>query len=190
MILGGLAAIGIAKLMRFRYYGGCGGGRWRRHHGHGFWHGHHHGEPRWGGGRGGWDMDLDEEDWPGARGGWRSDRNQPFVMRALFRRLETTPTQEDAIRAAWEEFRGQARPLREEGRKTREDLAAAMRKPSFDEVLMGELYARHDSALEQLRKSFVGLAAKVHQVLDEKQRERLAAILERGPRFGATGFGW
>src|SRR5262245_50763517 len=116
MILGGLAAIGITKLMRCRYYGGCGGGRWGRRWGRGRWHGfhghHRWGAPEWGGGGDeGWDQDVDAPDWPGGGGGGRSRFGQPFMMRGLFRRLETTPSQEDAIVAAWEAFRAEVGPL-------------------------------------------------------------------------------
>jgi hypothetical protein len=83
--------------------------------------------------------------------------------------------------AAFEEFRAEARGLREELSSSRRDVAAALRKPSFDEVLLGELYARHDTAIEKLRKAFVGMMAKVHDALEEPQREQLAQIIERGP---------
>jgi hypothetical protein len=54
-------------------------------------------------------------------------------------------------------------------------------------VLLGELFARHDTELESLRKAFVGLTAKVHDALDDKQRSRLADIVEAGPRFFRHG---
>jgi hypothetical protein len=86
--------------------------------------------------------------------------------------------------------------MREEVSSSRKDVAAALRKPTFDGVLLGELYARHDTAIEKLRKAFVGMMAKVHDALEEPQREQLAQIIERGPthffhvgRFG-RGFGW
>jgi hypothetical protein len=56
-------------------------------------------------------------------------------------------------------------------------------------VLFGELYARHDRAIEDLRKAFVGATAKIHDALDERQRARLADLIESGPRFGGGGFG-
>jgi hypothetical protein len=161
-ILGGLTAIALLKIgRRVR----C--GRGHMHHG---WHGHWH--------------DEDEH----IRHGMRM--RGPFVLRFLSDRLQTTPTQERAMAEAIDEFMREVHALEDEGKKTRADVAAAMRKPSFDEVLLGELYARHDAALEKLRKAFVGLGAKVHDTLDEEQRERLADLIERGPRFFRRRFGW
>ena len=120
-------------------------------------------------------------DFPGA--GRR--RGMGFALRFLSDRLEATPSQERVIAQAVEEFRTEVEPLRQEGKKTRADLAAALRKSSIDEVLFGELFARHDEALEKGRKAFIGVVAKIHDALDEKQRDRLADLVERGPRvFG------
>jgi hypothetical protein len=58
-----------------------------------------------------------------------------------------------------------------------------MRSPAVDEVLFGEMFARHDAALEALRKAGVGAIAKVHDALDERQRARLADMIEAGPGF-------
>ena len=91
---------------------------------------------------------------------------------------------------AIEEFRTEMEGLRGEGRQSRQDVATALRKPSFDEVLFGELFARHDERMEKVRKAFVGLVAKLHDALDESQRERLAAVVEKGPPFFRRGFAW
>jgi hypothetical protein len=136
--------------------------------------------------------DWDPDDDPGLG----DRRGRPYFLRYLSDRLDATPAQERAMAAAFDEFRDEARGLRDEVGSSRKDVAAALRKPSFDEVQMGELYARHDSAIEKLRKAFVGMMAKVHDALEEPQRERLAQIIERGPEgffhvghFG-RGFGW
>jgi hypothetical protein len=110
-------------------------------------------------------------------------------------RLEATPAQERVIRDAVDEFGEAAKKLRGEGRKTRDDVAAAFRKGHFDEVLFGELFARHDGALTDLRKAFVGMGARIHDALEEKQRARLADLIESGPgafmpRFRGGRGGW
>jgi len=105
-----------------------------------------------------------------------------FVVRALADRLDATPAQEQVIRAATDEFREAASKLKGEGKRTRAEIAAAFRKGSFDEVLLGELYARHDRSIEELRKGFVGMGARIHDALDEGQRTRLADLIEAGPR--------
>lgn len=180
-LIGTACLIGLIKVLRGGYrrgygYGGgcgssggsCGGGGW----GH---RGHHDGERG-----GGW----------GERGGWRD--GGAFWLRALFERLDTSPGQEKVIREAIDELRRNASELRDEGKHTRADVAKAVKSPSFDETVMGELFARHDTHLEKMRKEVVGAIAKVHAVLDDKQRDALAQLIERGPfagGFGGGGFG-
>ena len=125
------------------------------------------------------------------RGGFRNG----FMARVISDRLEASPAQERVIHDAVEEFRAAAVKLKGEGRKTRDDVAGAFRKGHFDEVLFGELFARHDSALTELRKAFVGMGARIHDALDEKQRARLADLIESGPgafmpRFRGGRGGW
>jgi hypothetical protein len=192
MILGGLAAIGAARFFHWRRHGGWGCGRGRRRW-HSHWGGHgpwgHHGP--WGGGYG---QDEYGPDFGGERGpddGWGGrDHRVSFVVRFLSERLEASPAQERVIASSLEEFRAEVAGLKGEAPKTREDIAAALRKSSFDEVMMGELFARHDTAIEKTRKAFVGMVAKIHDALDERQRERLATIVERGPRFFSPRWGW
>src|SRR5262249_57034699 len=107
--------------------------------------------------------------------------------RMLFQRLETAPGQEKVIVAAYEEMREAAGTARGEIRASRADIAKAMRGPAVDEVLFGEMFARHDAALEALRKAGVGAIAKVHDALDERQRARFADLVESGPGFFRQG---
>jgi hypothetical protein len=183
----GLAGVFLATRMFHRHHYGWHHRRWA-HCGAG-WHGHmggHHGGfggHGWGPGGGGHDGDegggWGDEPRSGFMGGsW----GRGFVVRRLSEALDATPAQEKVIRAAAEEFNEAAAKLRGEGKRTRADVAAAFRKASFDEVMLGELYARHDRSLEEVRKAFVGMGAKIHDVLDDGQRERLAAIIEEGPR--------
>lgn len=170
-LIGTACLIGLIRVLRGgwrrRGYGGwsggsCGGGwGYRGHHGH-------HGEDGWGGWRRG-------DDW---------DRGGPFWLRGLFERLGTSPAQEKVIRDAVEEMRRSASELRDEARHSRGDVARAVRSASFDETVMGELFARHDTHLEKMRKDMVGVIGKVHAVLDDRQREVLAQIIERGPFAG------
>ncbi len=201
MVLGVFATVGIARLIarrhhgRWAYAGGCGPGPGFMHwHGPGFSrayrHMHDHGWPPAGGPGGCWYRDdLDESDDLGF-GHPRRMRFGGGILRSLFDRVETTPTQEQAIKDAVDGFRTEMKALRGEGKRTREDLAAAFTNASYDEVLLGELFARHDTSIETARKAFVGLTAKIHEVLDEKQRERVATLLRRGPGFFARRFGW
>lgn len=165
ILIGTACLFGLIKTLRWgrmRRFGGggCGGG----------WSGRGGG---WGGGyRDRW------SDGDGFRGGWGGEG---FFLRAIFERLDATPAQEKVIAAALDELRETARSLRGELRGSRADVAKAMRGESFDEVLFGEMFARHDTALEAMRKAAMGALAKVHVVLDERQRARLADLIESGP---------
>jgi hypothetical protein len=193
-VLATVGVIGLLKMAHYRrhaYGYGCGGWghrRWRHHHLHhgrhrGAGFGHEHG--------GGWDDGGDAspegDDGPGlfaGRGRW----GRRFILNGILDRLEATPAQERVVTAAVDEFQAEAAKFRGELRKSRGDIAGAFRKPQFDEVAMGELYARHDVAIEGLRRAFVGLGAKVHDALDEKQRAQLAHFIEVGPGGWGGGF--
>lgn len=160
-IIGTLCLIGLIKVLR-RGRGGCGRG--------------------WGGGWGGRGRGWGGPPWARGgrrgRGGWGGDG---AFLYGLFDALEATPEQEKVIREAAEELRGGADGLRGELRASRSDVAAAVRSPSLDETRLGEVFARHDAALEKMRRAAIGAVGKVHAVLDDRQRERLAEILEHGP---------
>jgi Spy/CpxP family protein refolding chaperone len=166
-LIGTACLIGLVKVARWGRHGACAGGacgpgygfRGHHHHGHGW--GHHGGHGERGGRGGGW---------------W---------MRGLYERLDTTPGQEKVIRQAFDEVMEATRAGRGELDRTRRDVAAAIRAGGVDETAMGELFARHDETLREVRKTFVGALAKVSEALDEEQRKRLADMIERG----AGGFG-
>jgi hypothetical protein len=213
LILGTFAAVAAARVIRYRMgWAGCHGAPWheRGHVGHWRRHLHRHGmgggwgfgpspadaEPQDGAGgpfdlgwgTGGWGGGPDRADGPDHR---HAGRGHDFILGVVLDRLRTTPTQERAIRAAAEELRAEVKGAAGgEGKKTRTDLAAALRKPALDELLLGDLFARQDRALEGTRKAFVGFLAKVHDTLDEEQRGRLAELIEKGPRFWRRGLDW
>lgn len=186
-VIGTVCLIGLIKVWRW--------GRWHRYGGHG-WHGQH----AWGGhgchGAGGDDCGgrggrrgpggFFRDDAMGG-GGFGGSIGRSSVMRAVFERLDTTPGQEKVIVGAVEQLREAAGSLRDEGKKSRNDLAQALRAPAFDEALFGEAFARHEATLGDLRKKVMDAFAKVHDALDDKQRDRLADLIESGPRF--RGFG-
>ena len=169
----GLAAfLGVRFALRHHFHHG-----WRRHGMGGCGgYGQH---DRWGG--------YDGEEYERGRH-WGGGGPMVF-LRGVLHRIGARPEQEETIRAAVDELKDTASSLRGEGRRTREEIADAFRKPGFDEVAMGELFARHDGAIERLRKALVGTLAKTHDALDEKQRHRLADLIAAGPR-AFRGFGW
>ena len=167
IIIGTACLIGLVNVLRHgRYGGGCEGG--------------------WGGGR---FRGYREQEGGFRRGGWGGGwgGGPGFILRAIIEQLDATPEQEKVIVAAFREVRNEAAKNREEVRKSREDIAKAMRSPGFDEVLLGELFARHDTVIEGMRRAVMGALATVHVVLDEKQRDTLASLIENGPGFFRRG---
>ena len=168
-LIGTACLIGLIKVLR---------GGYRRGYGHGGWSG-----GSCGGGWGRRERGGDREGWESR---W-SDRGGPFWLRGLFERIDASPAQEKVIRDAVDELRRSASDLRDEARATRDDVAKAVKSPSLDETILGELFARHDTHLEKMRKDAVGALAKVHAVLDDRQREIFAQLIARGPFGGGRG---
>jgi hypothetical protein len=166
-VIGFLCLFGLIKVLRYGRGGACGG----RMHG-GWGHHGHHGWGRHGG-------------WGGHHGGWRDGGD--FWLRGLYEKLDATPGQEKVIRAAVDEIKTAMQGARGELDTSRRDVAKAVRTGAVDEVQLGELFARHDEKLREVRKAFVGALAKVNEALDEDQRKRLADMLEGG--FGRFGGG-
>lgn len=186
LIAGGLALFAVSRLIHARRWGHAWGGCGRRHGG---WHGHHWGHHGWGGYGPGYGPDdgnpwgpsfhNDNDRWGGGISGKR------VFIRAILRRVNATPDQERAIGNAVEEFRADVKKLGGgEARRSRQEIADALRRPTFDGVVLGEQFARHDTVMEGARKAFVGLVAHVHDTLEPEQRAQLASLVERGPRFG------
>ena len=90
------------------------------------------------------------------------------------------------IRDEAEAFFEKTQELRRELRLSRDDIAKAMRHDGFDEEVMGESFARQDDRIREIREALVGALAKIHDVLDERQRQRLAGLIESLDRRG----GW
>jgi Spy/CpxP family protein refolding chaperone len=149
-LLGTACLVGLFWVIRGPRGHHCHGGRSERGR-----HWHHEGEGRGGFGRG-------------------------AFMRWLYERLDTTPGQERVMRAVMDDFVDQAHSARREVEASRSDVARALRSESFDAEALGEAFAKHDSALSGLRNAAVEGLGKVHEALDDRQRARLAELIEAG----------
>lgn len=193
IIIGAAAALGTLAFCRRRYHARWGQGRRWAHHGY---YGHHarcgHGGPGYGPYDGG-DEGYDAPPW--ARGGWRRDGRGPgptwrrggFADRwsdMLAWQLDATAEQAEVFRKEFRSVREELRSLGDERGATLGDLGKALGGERFDAEVMGELFARHDQRLEQLRRALVGALANIHAVLEPAQRERLAKLI------GRRGFGF
>ncbi len=118
-------------------------------------------------------------------GGWE-DEGGPvdlrgrgfFGLRSLFARLQTTPGQEKAIKAALKELRAKGRAVKDDARGMRTDLAGALRGESLDAETLGTVASRASGAVDALRDAAIGAVLKVHDALDERQRGILADMIE------------
>lgn len=161
IIIGAALTLGILKYGRHRRYG--------RHRG---WGGDSDCGPRRG---------WEREPWgPGRRGNHRARA----WIRGLADRLDATREQERVMYDAAEELYSELRELGQRARDTKDELGQAFGPDRLDEERMGSLFAAHDELLEHARKAFVGALAKVHEVLDVEQRERLARLLARRRGYG------
>jgi hypothetical protein len=131
--------------------------------------------------RGGW----------GRHGGWGPGAGfgggPRFFLRRLFMELGTSPSQEKVIVSAAEELHATLSGVRGEFAASRGDVAQALRSPTFTGEALGSVFSRHDEALTKVREAVTGALARVHDVLDDKQREALANFIERGRRGGWGG---
>jgi hypothetical protein len=172
-VIGAICLILLVKVLRRGRHGGYGRG-WGRRYGGGCGGGSHRDRDERG--------DGDREHGRGDRGGRWGRGGGDWVMRAVFERLDATPAQEKVIKSAVEEVREAGRAAKDELKKSRVEVAKAVRGPAIDEVFFGELFSRHDTAIESVRRAAVGAVHRIHDALDEKQRERLADMIEDGPR--------
>lgn len=116
----------------------------------------------------------------GCRSGRSRDRRS-WMLRWVYERLDTTPGQEKVIRSAVEDVFDKLRETKQTLKDSRSDVARAFRADDFNAEILGDVFSRHDGALDELRRSVVGALAKVHDVLDERQRARLAELFESMP---------
>jgi uncharacterized membrane protein len=104
------------------------------------------------------------------------------MMWAVLARLDLSPAQEKVVCTEVDRLRDKARGLRDEGQASRADMARAVRGESFEEAALADMFVRHDDRMHDLRGELAGALGRVHAVLDPEQRERLADLLEEGPR--------
>lgn len=116
-------------------------------------------------------------------------RGRHFILRRLFRRLDTGPGQEKVVLTQLDELRETAHSLKVELKGTRSDVAAMLRDAQFDRGKLEALYRKQDELLAKLRTAAASAIENVHAVLDERQKGELADLLERGFRSFAYGRG-
>jgi hypothetical protein len=118
-------------------------------------------------------------DWPGS-GAHRRGHGPRAALRRILRRIDATPAQEKVFRdeaaTLWETARGLRGGLEASGR----DLAIALREETLDRQKLESVYRKQDEILAALRARVSDSLGRVHSTLDERQRNDLANLLERG----------
>jgi hypothetical protein len=145
----------------------------------GGWHRGWHGEY----GRHGW---QEGGSWGGGRSGrgFGDPSRARRMLRWVYERLGTSPAQETVLADAAEAVVGAAESFRGEWAQSREDLARALRSEVFDVDALKSAFGRHDERIKTLRDVLTTQGARVHEVLDGRQRATLADFLERAPGRG------
>jgi hypothetical protein len=161
---GALCLVGMVYVLRRPYAFGHYGG-WHRG-----WHGAH-GRHGWQGGEG----------W-GGRGpgrGFGDPGRARRMLRWVYERLGTSPAQETVLADAAEAVGSAAESFRGEWEQSRGDLARALRSDVFDVDALKSTFSRHDERIRAVREVLTTQGARVHEVLDGRQRATLADFLER-----------
>ncbi len=161
---GAMCLVGMVYVLRRPYAFGHSGG-WHRG-----WHG--------GYGRHGW---RGGEEWGGRGpgGGFGEPGRARRMLRWVYERLGTSPAQETVLADAAEAVVSAAGSFRGEWVQSRADLARALRSDVFDVDTLTTAFSRHDQRIRALREVLTSQGARVHEVLDGRQRAALADLLER-----------
>jgi len=151
-----------------------------------------------------WDRDFDddpeasiwdEKRWwqPRSSNGRSRDATAPFsggatrdvldaavrrFVASLRERLHATPAQEKTLAQAVSRMREASAAIKSRTSQARDHLARAMAGDAFEPTAFDAAYQRVDLAMQDLRAAAREAFADVHDVLDRRQREILASIIE------------
>jgi hypothetical protein len=115
-------------------------------------------------------------------GGYGREARRSWLLRWLFRHLDTTPGQEKVFNDAAEDLEGRAREMRSELEQLRKELGRTLKLPQFDAATVRETFARQRAHMDTLEESLIGHLEKIHGALDERQRGVFAELIQDGPR--------
>jgi hypothetical protein len=110
-----------------------------------------------------------------------------WMLRRLFRRLGTRPEQEAAIASEADALAVELRTLREDGRALRQEIAGLVGAPSLDGAALDAALSARLERLGTLRARAAAALSRLHAVLDDRQRETLAAMLRGHPGHARCG---
>ena len=113
--------------------------------------------------------------------GWHhgSQRGRRGLYMALSH-IDASPAQERAIVAEVDRLHERLHTAKVGLKDGRTDLAAALRGPVLDDAALGAVLGRVDGATVEVRSATLEALRNIHAVLDDKQREHLAELLDKG----------
>lgn len=146
----GLGILGFVAVRRARHY----------HHCYAYGGGHHGFGPPW--------------------HHWHGGGHERRGLYMALSRLDCSPAQERAIINEIDHLKSKLRDTRYGLKDARGDLAAALRGPVLDDAALGAVLGRVDTATGDARAAILDAIRNIHAVLDDKQREQLASLLDQG----------
>lgn len=121
------------------------------------------------------------------RHGWRHGGHGPGRFGGglywILERLDTSPGQEKAIKAALSDLYAQMSQLRPNLRNLRSDLAAAFSKDGFVPADVTSAFSQREADLGEAQGALATALSKIHEALDPDQRQKLARLLDSGPAW-------
>jgi len=106
-----------------------------------------------------------------------------YGMRWLFRRLDASPGQERVIRNSLDETYAIGASLRGQSRRAKQELADVLGGPEFSEASLQSWFEARITDFRAELPKFAAEVAKVHEVLDDRQRRMLGDFLLRSPFY-------
>lgn len=104
-----------------------------------------------------------------------------FGWRRLVGKLDATPAQERALRELLLSARDQLCELRFDARGVREEIGEAVRAETFDEARFADAETKLNEKFRRASGVIRNTLAQMHEVLDSRQRAKVARWLASGP---------
>lgn len=108
-------------------------------------------------------------------------------LRRLIRGLDATPAQEKAIRDLIIGASDQLKGLRRDGVELRRQWSEVLRSATIDDGRLADAEAQIGSKLQQAGGVLRTTLIQIHEVLDARQREKLADWVATGPHCHKYG---
>jgi Spy/CpxP family protein refolding chaperone len=114
------------------------------------------------------------------RGGGFAPAGARWMLRGLFARLGTSPSQERVLVEDADGLRAAAEALRDDWLRARAELAALLGAAELDAARVDAVLAARQERLADLRRRAAEAIARFHAVLDAGQREALSRLVREG----------